>query len=134
MLFLDTLLGMFFSSGGAGWLENPVLYNMATQAIFWMCLFYLFDGYCWILIGHLTASGDTKFIFYVSSFVNWVAYVLPVFLLVGIGGRGADAAWMVIALYSIANFGIYFWRYKSGRWLKYVPQFMEASESTYLVK
>ncbi|MEI8365898.1 MAG: MATE family efflux transporter [Parachlamydiaceae bacterium] len=122
VLFLEQLLGLFFSTEGAAWIENPILYGMASQAIFWMCLFYLFDGYCWILIGHLTASGDTKFIFYVSTFVNWVAYVLPVFFLVGLGGKGADAAWMVIALYSIANFGIYFWRYKTGRWLKYVPQ------------
>lgn len=122
VIFLDSLLGVFFSAEGAKWIENPVFYTMASQAIFWMCLFYLFDGYCWILIGHLTASGDTKFIFYVSTLVNWIAYVLPVFLLVGIGGRGADAAWMVIALYSIVNFGIYFWRYKTGRWLKYVSQ------------
>jgi len=114
---LDLLLGMFFSADGAQWIQDPVLYGIASQAIFWMCLFFLFDGYCWILIGHLTASGDTKFIFYISSLVNWIAYVLPVFLLVGLGGRGADAAWMVIALYSIVNFGIYYWRYKSGRWL-----------------
>jgi MATE family multidrug resistance protein len=71
------------------------------------------------LIGFLTASGDTKFIFYVSSLVNWVAYVLPVFLLIGLGGKGADAAWMIIAFYSMINFGIYYWRYRSGRWLKY---------------
>lgn len=117
---LDTLLGLFFSGEGAAWLEDPVLYGMASHAMLWMCLFFLFDGYCWILIGHLTASCDTKFIFYVSTLVNWIAYVIPVFFLVGLGGRGADAAWMIIAFYSIINFGIYLWRYKSGRWLKYV--------------
>lgn len=121
LLFLDSLLGTFFSAGGEAWLEDPILYGMASQAVFWMCLFFFFDGYCWILIGHLTASGDTKFIFYVSSLINWVAYVLPVFLLVGVGGRGADAAWMVIAFYSMLNFAIYYWRYKTGRWLKSVP-------------
>lgn len=121
-LFLDNLLGVFFSGGNAAWLDDPVLYGMASHAILWMCLFFLFDGYCWILIGHLTASGDTKFIFYVSSLVNWVAYVLPVFLLVGLGGQGADAAWMIIAFYSMINFGIYYWRYKTGRWLQYVSK------------
>jgi multidrug resistance protein, MATE family len=116
---LDLFLGSFFSGAGSNWLHDPALYLMASQAMLWMCLFFLFDGFCWILIGCLTASGDTKFIFYVSSMVNWVAYVLPVFLLVGIGGRGADAAWMIIAFYSMVNFGIYFWRYQSGRWLKF---------------
>lgn len=119
LMFLDVFLGAFFSGEGASWLEDPVLYLMASQAMLWMCLFFFFDGFCWILIGHLTASGDTKFIFYVSSLVNWIAYVLPVFLLVGLGGKGADAAWMIIAFYSMVNFGIYFWRYWSGRWLQY---------------
>jgi multidrug resistance protein, MATE family len=117
--FLDVFLGIFFSGPETDWLEDPILYVMASQAMLWMCLFFLFDGYCWILIGFLTASRDTKFIFYVSSLVNWVAYVLPVFLLVGLGGRGADAAWMIIAFYSMVNFGIYYWRYWSGRWLTY---------------
>ena len=116
--FLDVFLGFFFSGEETDWLEDPILYVMASQAMLWMCLFFLFDGFCWILIGFLTASGDTKFIFYVSSLVNWMAYVLPVFLLVGLGNRGADAAWMIIAFYSMINFGIYYWRYWSGRWLK----------------
>lgn len=119
LAFLDVFLGFFFSGAESGWLEDPILYLMASQAMLWMCLFFLFDGFCWILIGFLTASGDTKFIFYVSSLVNWVAYVLPVFLLIGLGGKGADAAWMIIAFYSMINFGIYYWRYRSGRWLKY---------------
>lgn len=117
--FLDVFLGVFFSGSETDWLEDPVLYGMASEAMLWMCLFFLFDGYCWILIGFLTASRDTKFIFYVSSLVNWVAYVLPVFILVGLGGKGAEAAWMIIAFYSMINFGIYYWRYWSGRWLKY---------------
>lgn len=117
---LDFLLGMFFSEEGAAWLEDPVLYGMASEAMLWMCLFFLFDGYCWILIGQLTASCDTKFIFYVSTIVNWIAYVIPVFFLVGVAGRGADAAWMVIAFYSFINFTIFLWRYRSGKWLQYV--------------
>lgn len=119
VVFLDVFLHAFFSGAGGNWLDDPVFYLMATQAMLWMCLFFLFDGFCWILIGHLTASGDTKFIFYVSSLINWIAYILPVFLLIGLGGQGVDAAWMIIALYSIVNFGIYFWRYRSGRWLNY---------------
>lgn len=117
--FMDSLVGMFFVGEGAYLLNDPQYKQMALEALLWMCVFFLFDGYCWILIGHLTASGDTRFIFLVSSIVNWFAYVLPVYILVGIGGRGADAAWMIIAIYSMVNFGFYYWRYRSGRWLKY---------------
>ncbi len=113
----DSLLLIFFSGEGALLLEDPATLQSAKEAMLWMCLFFLFDGYSWILIGQLTASGDTKFIFYISSILNWFAYVLPVFVLVGLWERGADAAWMIIAFYSILNFCIYFWRYYTGRWL-----------------
>jgi len=120
--FLDGFLGLFFSGEGTLLIQDPVVRSMANQAMLWMCVFFLFDGYCWILIGHLTASGDTKFIFYISSIVNWIAYVIPVFLVVGLGGKGADAAWMIIAFYSMVNFAIYYWRYHSGRWLQRVHE------------
>jgi MATE family multidrug resistance protein len=118
--FQDHLIGLFFSGEGMLLLQDPETLSMARTAMLWMCLFFLFDGYCWILIGHLTASGDTKFIFYVSSVLNWIAYVLPVFVFVGLWGRGADAAWMIIAFYSFVNFCVYFWRYNSGLWLSKV--------------
>lgn len=116
-LYQEGLLSMFFSGEGSLVLQDPKVLDLAKSAMLWMCLFFLFDGYCWILIGNLTASGDTKFIFYVSSVLNWIAYVLPVFVMVGMWGRGADAAWMIIAFYSMLNFCIYFWRYQSGLWL-----------------
>lgn len=118
--FQDTLIGLFFSGEGVLLLQDPETLSLARTAMYWMCLFFLFDGYCWILIGNLTASGDTKFIFYVSCVLNWIAYVLPVFVFVGLWGRGADAAWMIIAFYSMLNFCVYFWRYNSGLWLSKV--------------
>jgi MATE family multidrug resistance protein len=118
LCFHESLFAMFFSLEGAGMLQEAYVRDLFYYAIMWMSIFFLFDGFNWILIGHLTAAGDTKFIFYVSSIINWIAYVLPTFLLVGLGKNGIDVAWSIIALYSMANFGIYYWRYSSGRWLQ----------------
>ena len=112
------LFGLFFTHESSSLLQNPYFTNMIFQASLWMSIFFLFDGFSWILIGHLTSAGDTKFIFYVSSIINWVAYVLPAFFLIGLGKNGANIAWMIIALYSILNFCIYLWRYQSGKWLR----------------
>lgn len=117
-LFPDMLLNLFFSSENSGVLLDPSLKILASQAMLWMGVFFLFDGYCWILIGQLTAAGDVKFIFYVSVVVNWLIYVFPVYLLVGLGGKGANFAWMIIALSGMANFMIYYQRYYSGKWLQ----------------
>ncbi|MBA3815889.1 MAG: MATE family efflux transporter [Parachlamydiaceae bacterium] len=117
-LFPDVLLNLFFSSENSSILLDPSLKILAAQAMLWMGVFFLFDGFSWILIGQLTAAGDVKFIFYVSIVINWLVYVLPVYLLIGWGGKGANYAWMIIALSGMVNFMIYFQRYYSGKWLQ----------------
>lgn len=118
MLFPQPFLSLFFSGEGSAVLSNPDFVQKAIQAMAWMSVFFLFDGFCWILVGLLTASGDTKFIFYVSSVINWVGYVLPLFLLISFSSYGNIAtAWMVIAAYTMLVSAIYYWRYRSGRWL-----------------
>lgn len=114
----NTLLNLFVSGESAIIFQNPFYESMFYQATIWMSIFFLFDGFTWILIGCLTASGDTKFIFYVSALVNLVAFLFPVFLLVGIGKNGANVAWMIMAIYSAINFLIYLHRYRSGKWLE----------------
>lgn len=116
----DALLNLFFSSKDSEILLSPGLKTMAFQALLWMGIFFLFDGFSWILIGQLTAAGDVKFIFYVSLVINWLVYVLPVYFLVGFGGKGANSAWMVIALSGMVNFIVYYQRYYSGKWLQQV--------------
>lgn len=123
LMFPDLLTHLFFSGQGAAILQDPSFRQMTSRAIIWITIFFLFDGFSWILAGHLTAAGDTKFIFYVSSVVNWIAYVFPAFLLVSIGKNGADVALLIMAVYSMLNFCIYYWRFRSGKWLHaYVPQ------------
>lgn len=99
-------------------LPNANLIPIFVRALFFMCLFFLFDGFTWILIGFLTASGDTKFIFWVSAIVHWVVYVIPTLWFVGFSKGGADVAWSIVAFMSVINVMIYLWRYVTGKWLK----------------
>ncbi len=92
--------------------------NTFIVALLFMGLYFLFDGWAWILMGFLTASGDTKFVLFVSLVVQWLAYVVPTFFLIGIKQQGADIAWSIITFMSFLSFVSYFWRYKSGRWLR----------------
>jgi MATE family multidrug resistance protein len=87
-------------------------------ALLFMGLYFLFDGFAWILMGFLTASGDTRFVLFVSLIVQWLAYVLPTFVLIGIKQQGADVAWSIITFMSFLSFVSYFWRYYTGRWLR----------------
>lgn len=84
-----------------------------------MTLFFLFDGFSWLLIGFLTAAGDTRFIFWTSLLVYWFAYVIPAFIFIGLYKGSADWAWMIVAGMGLANVLIYAYRYKSGKWLSH---------------
>lgn len=118
LLFPDFLLNLFLTDAENSILAFEGMREVFIAALFFMSLFFLFDGFGWILMGFLTASGDTRFIFWTSLVVHWGAYVIPTVFLIGIGKGGADTAWSIIAGMSILNASIYFVRYKSGAWLK----------------
>lgn len=108
--------------------DEMLFANSASQGIFLkalvcMCVFFLLDGFVWILMGYLTASGDTKYLFMVSLVVHWIVFLVPAYWFIGVLGGDAGDAWAVIASMNIVNFALYFYRYKSGKWLNaFVPQ------------
>ena len=75
-----------------------------------MCLFFLFDGFWWIVIGHLTAIGDTKFILYANALSQWFVYVIPTYLLVMYADGGALCGWSMVTLNSMVLFGLFWYR------------------------
>lgn len=117
-LFPDSFSHLFFSHHEGQVLMDPHIKQVFFRALFYMTIFFLFDGFGWILIGFLTAAADTRFIFWVSLIIHWGAYVLPTLLFIGIEHRGVDLAWAIIAGMSILNVVIYLYRYSTGKWLK----------------
>ncbi|MCE5295083.1 MAG: MATE family efflux transporter [Chlamydiales bacterium] len=75
-----------------------------------MCLFFLFDGFWWIVIGHLTAIGDTKFILYANAIAQWCIYIAPTYALVMWADGGALCGWTMVTLNSAALFIIFLFR------------------------
>ncbi len=116
--FSDDVLTLFIHSSHRDILITTEFIQTFMTALFFMGLYFLFDGFAWILMGFLTASGDTRFVLFVSLIVQWLAYVLPTFVLIGIKQQGADVAWSIITFMSFLSFVSYFWRYYTGRWLK----------------
>lgn len=115
ILFQDGFLNIFMSEH-AEFLVDDAFKQQFFISLLLMSLFFLFDGLSWILLGFITAAGDTKFVFYTSLFVPWIAYVLPAYWLVGVHKQGASVAWAIIVFMSMTNFMLYFWRYNSGKW------------------
>lgn len=96
---------------------NPDLSQTFFYALLYTAIFFLFDGLGMILMGFLTASGDTRYILLVSAAVHWIAYILPTLVFIGYAKNGADTAWGIIAFMSVFSFGLYYWRYWTDAWL-----------------
>lgn len=113
----DPLIQLFLA-------HNEVL-TPATQATlqsacFWVWLFFFFDGVNWLLIGLLTAAGDSRFIMKVGAAGPWLAALLPIYFFVFQWGAPPNFTWMIIAFYGIASSAIYSWRFKSEKWKEVV--------------
>lgn len=118
-VFPEQIFALFGPKEGVSVAMTPELMVTFKRALLGVSLFFLLDGFCWILIGFLTAAKDTRYVFWVSALVNWVAYVPPTFLLIGLRKGGADVAWGIIVMVTLLSFLLYLQRYLSGNWLKY---------------
>jgi len=117
--FPEYIYSLFSANEGASIQMTPELMATFKRALIAVSLFFLVDGWGWILVGFLTAAKDTRYVFWVSALVNWIAYVPPTLWFIGWKKGGADIAWTIIVGVTSVTFLFYLWRYLSGRWLRY---------------
>jgi multidrug resistance protein, MATE family len=96
--------------------SNPSIHRLVTSACLWVWIFFLFDGITWLVVGLLTAAGDTGFVLKAGGTTVWLFAILPIYILIVMYGNSPDLAWAVTAFYGFANCGIYLWRFKLGKW------------------
>lgn len=101
------------------------LLSVATQttvraACFWVWIYFIFDGISWLLIGLLTAGGDTRFVMKVGGIAPLLFALLPIYLFVFKWGAPPEMTWMMIAFYAFTSGAIYLWRFRSERWRELV--------------
>lgn len=116
----EMLLNNVLNDKDLNLLEMPQFLFSVKFSLFCMSLFFLLKGFSWIMVGHLTALGDTKFVMYVNAITHWLSYILPIYLLVTMANGGASVAWAIIALNSFFVFAIFWWRSK-GTFKKQAP-------------
>jgi MATE family multidrug resistance protein len=89
---------------------------LVASSCLWIWFFFLFDGIHWLVVGLLTAVGDTKFVLKIGSSMIWVCALLPTYLLIVKGGLSPDFAWAISALYALAICLVYLARFYNERW------------------
>lgn len=96
--------------------EGGRLYTLIASSCLWIWLFFLFDGIHWLVVGLLTAAGDSKFVLKTGSTTIWVFALLPAYILIVHFGISPDLAWAITAFYALAISCIYLLRFYSELW------------------
>lgn len=109
-----TLIELFLPSSIAA--STPEIKELLISACFWLWISFFLDGINWLLIGLLTAAGDTKFVMKIGSTTPWVLAIFPIYIFTVKFGFGADFAWTITAFYLFCTCCIYLWRFKSEKW------------------
>lgn len=99
---------------------GPATQAAMREACFWVWIYFLFDGLNWLLIGLLTAAGDTRFVLKVGCIAPMLCALLPVYLFVFQYGAPAHITWMMIAFYAVASGTVFLYRFKGERWKEVV--------------
>lgn len=106
------LINLFFSDESA----TSEVYDLIASSCLWVWIFFLFDGIHWLVVGLLTAAGDTKFVLKAGSFSVWIFALLPTYIFVVLQGHQPDMAWAITAFYGLVVCSIYLLRFYSTRW------------------
>ena len=98
---------------------SPFVLNEVMRSLGGLWLLFFLDGVSWSLVGILTAGGDTKFIMLAKSTNVWVFQIPPIILLLGHLHFAPSAAFTYVSpFYGAVNLLIFYWRYKSDKWIK----------------
>lgn len=98
---------------------SPFVLSEVVHSLKGIWVLFFLDGIAWSLAGILTAGGDTRFIMLVKSTNVWVFQIPPTILLLGYLHFTPSAAFTyVFPFYGAVNLFIFYWRYKSDKWIK----------------
>lgn len=113
VVYPDPIINWFLPDDPIG---NATLLPLIRSACLWVWVFFLFDGITWLVVGLLTAAGDTKFVMKVAGINVWIFALIPIYFFNVYLGQKADVAWVITAFYGLMNASIFFWRFRTEKW------------------
>ena len=84
-----------------------------------MSIFFIFDSIAWVLMGILTAGGDTRFTMIMNISASWLCAVIPGIIWLAYFTSTPASVWMYLSpLYALVNVAGLTLRYYSYAWRK----------------
>jgi len=117
LILPDYLISLFINTSSDP-MNQFELAKSIKQALFWLWLYFLFDGFGWLFSSVLIAAGDTKFLMLMNVTSAWIYSIVPTYIVIVLFQGSPTMVWEISLLYAGGNTLCYYWRYKSNRWKK----------------
>jgi MATE family multidrug resistance protein len=95
-------------------MENIVHHSYTT--LVWLWFYFFLESTSLMLIGVLTAAGDTKFIMKMCLINVWIFLIFPICIFFFFLQQHPGNIWAFLACYSLINFSLFYRRYRKGQW------------------
>jgi MATE family multidrug resistance protein len=105
-------LAMFEAPGDHA--DRAAIAAVVVVLLRWVAVYVVFDGINLVFASALRGAGDTVFVSLTVLTLSWPVMVLPTWLAGKAGG--VTAAWAFASVYIILVAGIFFLRFRGGRW------------------
>ena len=113
--FPDYLVLNFLQQDAATEIPHNLLVA-GVHTLKWILVYFMLDGFVWIIAGILTAAGKTVFVMVANMVSAWAFAILPIYLFIVLGQGGPDLTWSLICLYGLMNATIFYVKYKGKGW------------------
>lgn len=102
--------------------SSEKIHTLVASSCLWVWIFFLLDGIHWLVVGLLTAAGDTRFILKLGGSSIWIFALLPTYFFILVQGHGPDVAWAITAFYGLVTCSLYLLRFYNTRWKENLVQ------------
>lgn len=112
--FADQLIRLFLPEA-----DEATLSGLRDAMIFCMLcdvVYIFFEGIRLLILGVLTAAGDTFFLMISGTVSIWLFLIVPVYYAIVIQHAPVEMAGVIYVFFSIAACAVYYWRYQAEGW------------------
>lgn len=115
LVFPDEMVKLFISSDHSLEAREQLL-SLTRITCLGVWVYFLFDGFTWVIAGILTAGADTVFIMVMNAISAWLFAIIPIYLFIFKWGGSPASSWLLISVYGLLNALCFYLRYKSKSW------------------
>ena len=96
---------------------DPEIIERATNILWFVLLYYLVDGFVWIIAGILESGGDINYMLVTLASCLWGIVTIPDYFLYKCEMLHVERTWMLLFVSVAATATILYHRYKSDKWI-----------------